>query len=134
MKKFNEQYPKFLYESLEDKVVDKLSQEYLSLKRGILDLIENSLGETNEMVKVQNFIHDYIENPQGGTLVTFVEDNDIFDFYLKFQSDVDQVCNNNGYFAKTPQENNLFSLYDVMIEGTQFTVIQVMKILEKEIF
>lgn len=134
MKKFSDQYAYLLYEALEDKVADKISTDYLSLKKGILDLIENSLDSTEELVAVQNFIHDYIEAPTNGTLIDFVEDNDIFDFYLKFQADVDQVCNNNGFFEKTPQENNLFGLYDIMIEGTRFAVLQIMKILEKEIF
>ena len=134
MKKFSTEFPHYLYESLEDKVKEKLSQNFSSLKSGILELVEKSIQDPNELINVQNFISDYIRDPNSGNLIDFVEDNNIFDFYLKYQVDIDQLCNENGYYDTTPKSNNIFSLYNFVIEGTRFAVIEGMKIIQKEIF
>ena len=134
MKRFSTEYPEYLYESLEDKVKEKLSQNFTSLKSGILNLIENSVQDPNELVNVQNFIADYIKEPNSGNLISFVEDNDIFDFYLKYQVDIDQLCNDNGFYDDTPKSKNIFSLYSFVIEGTKFAVVEGMKIIQEEVF
>jgi hypothetical protein len=134
MKTFSTEHPQYLYESLEDKVKEKLTQNFSSLKSGTLELVEGSVQDTSELVNVQNFIADYIREPNSGNLVNFVEDNDIFDFYLKYQVDVDQLCNDNGFLDDTPKSKNIFSLYNVIIEGTKFAVIECMKIIQEEVF
>jgi len=134
MKKFTEEYSKMIKENLEDTLKDKLTEQYISLKRGVLDLLDNSVDNTTELVNVQNFIRDYINDPEPGKLQDFVENGDIFNFYLKYQSDVDDICNDNNWFDDSPKSNNIFSLYDFILEGTKFGVIQCMKELEKELF
>jgi len=134
MEKFSNKYREFLHESLDDKFKDKISGEYSSLKRGILVLLDNSVDNTDELVNVQNFINDYIENPKNSTLVGLVEDGDIFSFYLKYQGNIDELCSNKNYFDKSPKENNVFSLYGFIIEGTRFAVKECMKEIETELF
>jgi hypothetical protein len=134
MKKFSYEYKDLLYENLEDKVKDKVSQDFSSLKSGTLSLIENSVNDYSELVNVQNFISDFINNPDSGNLVGFTEDRDIFDFYLKYQNDIDQICNENGFLDEAPKNKNIFSLYEFVIEGSKFAVIESMKILKNEIF
>jgi len=134
MKKFSIEYPHYLYEALEDKVKEKLSENYSALKGGILELVENSVQDTTELINVQNFISDYIKEPDSTNLNNFVEDNDIFDFYLKYQVDIDQLCVDNGYFDDIPKNKNVFSLYNFVIEGTKFAVIEGMKIIQEEVF
>jgi hypothetical protein len=134
MKKFSFEYSNFLYESLKDELKDKLSNDYSSLKEGILDLIENSINNYDELVNVQNFIGDYIKNPNEKNLNNFIEENDIFDFYLKYQIDIDQICTDKNYFNEKPSTNNIFSLYSFVIEGSKFAVLEGMKIIQKEVF
>jgi len=133
MKKFSEKYYDLIHEDLEAKFGEKIDQEYISLKRGLLDLIEKSIN-TDELVDVQNFINGFIENPDEGKLEEFVEDGDIFNFYLKYQTDIDDICNDNDFFNDSPVSINVFSLYDYVIEGTKFGVVECMKILEQEMF
>ena len=134
MQKFTQKYKDFLYESLDDKFKDKISTDYQSLKRGLLDLLDKSIDDTEELVNVQNFINNYIENPNDATLVGLVDDAEIFDFYIKYQGNIDELCNDNQYFDKTPKENNVFSLYSFIIEGTKFAVQECMKSLQNDLF
>ena len=134
MKKFTQEYSYLLYESLQDKVQNKISDQYASLKRGVLDLLENSVTDFDNLSNVEKFIKKYIEKPESKTLENFVEDGEIFDFYLKYQVDIDEICQKEGFFELIPQEQEIFSLYDFVLKGTQFAVIEIMKILQEEIF
>ena len=134
MEKYSDKYKDFLHENLEDKFKDKLSEDYISLKRGILLLLEETIENTEELVDVQNYINKSSENLDDGPLTGFIDDGDIYDFYLKYQADIDEICNNNSWFTKTPSEENVFSLYQYIINGSKFGVKQCLKILEKELF
>ena len=75
-----------------------------------------------------------IINPNESTLVGLVDDAEIFDFYIKYQGNIDEICENKQYFDKSPKENNVFSLYSFIIEGTKFAVQECMKSLENHLF
>jgi len=134
MEKYSEKYKDFLYENLDDKFKDKLDEKYISIKRGILLLLEESVEDVNELVNIQNYMHKSIEDLDSNPLIGFIDDGDIFDFYLKYQLDIDDICNNNSWFKKQPIEENIFSLYQYIINGTKFGVQMCMKIMEKEMF
>jgi hypothetical protein len=134
MKKFSEKYPDFMYESLEDKYKDKVSGDYESLKRGILLLLDNSVENTEELVNVQNFINEYIEDDDNATLVGLVDDAEIFEFWNKYKDQIDEICGDKNYFDQTPIDNNIFSVYDFMINATKFAVKETMKSLENDLF
>lgn len=134
MEKFTDKYKDFMFESLDNKFKDKLTDKYKSLKRGILLLLDNSVDNADKLVNVQNFINNYIENPNSQVLVGFVDDAEIFNFYLKYQNNVDEICADKKYFDTTPTENNIFSLYNFVTAGTKFAVLECLKVLQTDIF
>jgi len=134
MEKYSKKYKDFVYESLDDKYKDKLSEQYKSLKRGILLMLENSVENSDELVNVQNFIHEYVEDPDNATLVGLVDDAEVFDFYLKYQGNIDEICTDQNYFDKPPKENNIFSLYSFITAGTKFAVRECLKKMETDLF
>jgi len=111
---------------------EKITGKYKSLKRGILELIDGTIN-SSEMVNYQNFINKYIEDSDT-VIENFVEDNDIFNFYLKYKGDIDELLTDNDFFNKTARENDVFSLYDYVIVGTKIAVTECMEILQEEIF
>jgi len=134
MEKFTEKYKDFMFESLQDQLKDKLTEKYVSLKRGILDLLDKSVKDNTKLVNVQNFINSYLKEPEKSNMIGFVQDSEIFDFYLKYQNNIDELCNDKNYFDEVPKSNNIFSLYKYIIEGTKFAVIETLKIMENELF
>jgi hypothetical protein len=134
MKKFSEKYADFMYESLEDKYKDKISGEYESLKRGILLLLDNSVENSDELINVQNFINQYIEDDENATMVGLVDDAEIFEFWNKYKEQIDEICSDKKYFDKSPTENNIFSVYAFMINATKFAVKETLKSLENDLF
>ena len=137
MEKFTILNKEFMYESLQDKLKDKLSEKYISLKRILLDVLEKNLKEeTDELIKVQNLISSYTKDPEKNNLIGLVDDKDIYDIFLKClgKNDIDDICKNNNYFDKSPTERNILSLYGYVIDGTKFAILEVLKIMEKELF
>jgi len=108
-------------ENLDSELRDKLDSNYKSLKRGILTLIDKSVEDPEKLLNVQNYMDKYIDDDDV-ILEDFVENSDIYDFYLKYQTDVDSILSDNDYFEKTPLELNIFSLFDYTIEGTKESV------------
>lgn len=131
MEKFSSKFNEMLYESLFSQVENKLDNDMISLKRGILDLIEKSVENYSNIDKVKNFIDNFLKNQE--TLENFVENEDIFDFYFKYQNDIDENCNKTGFFNENPNQNNVKSLYDFIIVGTQHAVKNMMSIIKKEL-
>lgn len=130
MKNFTEYFK--LNEDLDSELRDKLS-EYKSLKRGLLDLIEKTVDEPEKLLNVQNYMDEYIEDDDV-VLEDFVENSDIYDFYLKYQSDIDSLLSDDDFFDKYPSELNVYSLYDYVIEGTKEAVKKCFKDMYEELF
>lgn len=136
IKKYNNFY---IIEKLDlNKLSGKLTDEYKDLKTDLIDIVNDTLEETSdESVKnedLMSFIDEYISKGKESNLLDgLIEDNDIFNFYLKHQSDIDELLNDSKYMDKSPKENNVFSLYDVIMDGTKEAIIEVFKIIKKEL-
>ena len=131
MKKFSTEYIK---ESLHDLYDAKLTDKYNSLKRGVIDLLDKTIKEPEKPASIQNFLDTYEKSPETTVIEEFVEDGDIFDFYLKYQVDVDELCKDKGWFDKPLKEYEILSLYDTITIGTKFAVTETLKLLKEEIF
>jgi hypothetical protein len=62
----------------------------------------------------------------------FIEDNDVFDFYLKYKGDIDELLMNIEFFNDPPKDNDIYSLYDFIIIGTKNAVFECMKIIQTD--
>ena len=83
MELFKKSCPKdLLFEKTSEKFSKKMDKKYLSLKTGILELVDNTLNKSDDDDKIIKLIEDYINNPNDGLLNDFVEDLEIFNFYL----------------------------------------------------
>jgi hypothetical protein len=134
MKTFSQYYN--LNENLDDQLKDKLSEKYLSLKRGVLLLIDGSLDENQkkELVNVQNYLSDIEKNGLDNVKITgLIEDADVQNFYLKYKNDIDTLLKDKGYFTDKIAPN-VYSLYDMMLNGTKKAVQYVVEILNNELF
>lgn len=132
-------YTDFLTEKLDlEKLNNKFTEEYKDLKTDLLDYMNETLEETSdENVKNEDlirFIDEYVSTgKESNSLDGLIEDNDVFNFYLKHQSDIDELLNKTEYLSKPPVDNNVFSLYDIIMDGTKEAIIETMKIIKTEL-
>jgi hypothetical protein len=93
------------------------------IKTMIEKTIKNSGGE------FKSFVDSLIKNPEDIKVEGFINDSDIYEFYLKFRNDIDELLNSVKYFDEVPSESNTFGLYDYIISGTERAVIEAVKTL-----
>jgi hypothetical protein len=105
-------------ENTDDSKFGEIKDEIKSM---IEKTIENSGGEYD------SFVDSFIKNPEDVKIEGFINDSDIYDFYLKWRNDIDEILNNVKFFDEVPSEINTFGLYDFTIKGTQKAVEEVLK-------
>jgi len=121
-----------------EELKSSLKDDYIEIKKDLIDLIDASLKEskndTYNMIDVNNFINDYISGGKESKMIDdLVEDNSIFNFYLKNQSDIDYLLNQSLYMQKPPIENDVYSLYDFVIDGTKQAILTILKYIKKDL-
>lgn len=97
---------------------DEIKDEIKSM---IESTIENSGGEFN------TFIDSLLKNPEDVKIEGLINDSDIYDFYLKWRNDVDEILNDVKFFDEAPVESNAFGLYAYTIKGTERSIEEVIK-------
>jgi hypothetical protein len=131
MEKYTSKYKYILYESLENQLKSKLNNEYISLKNGILNLIEKTIKNDN-LNEAKKFINEYIQNPVIEKIEGFNNISELYNFYLKFQNDIDEICLKNNFYRQNPEELNIKSLYDYIIEGSKSAILNIFKKIQSE--
>lgn len=121
-------------ENLGDELKDKLSNKYLSLKRGIILLIEKNLGNSKTTESLIGMLEKVRNTGINNTkIIGFIENADIINFYLKYQADIDDLLHDEKYFDIKPSDNAVFSLNEFIIDGTKKSVEFAVEIIVEEI-
>lgn len=118
-------YLQFINEAEEAK--PDTSNKYTELKDGIKSMIEKTIDKNGGEFK--SFVDKFIKTPEDVKIEGFINDSDIYEFYLKYRNDVDELLNDIKYFDEVPSESNTFGLYDYIINGTEKAVIEAVKML-----
>lgn len=92
------------------------------IKKEINEMIENTINNTGG--DIGDFVNSLKKNPEDFKIEGLINDSDIYDFYLKWRNDIDELLNNMRFYEEVPSENNIFSLYDYIIKGTEKAVIE----------
>jgi hypothetical protein len=119
-------YLQFIKEANEEEGKESLiGDKYTELKDEVKSLIEGTIEKAGGEYK--SFIDKFIKSPEDVKIEGLINDSDIYDFYLKYRNDIDELLNNIKYFDEVPSESNTFGLYDYIINGTERAVIEIVK-------
>jgi len=102
----------------------KFTEVIDEIKSMIESTIERSGGE------FKSFIDSFIKNSEDVKVEKFINDSDIYDFYLKWRNDIDEVLSDINFFDEMPTENNAFGLYEYVIKGTQKAFLEFVKMIK----
>jgi deoxyribodipyrimidine photolyase len=101
------------------------SGKYTELKDEVKSMIEKTIEKSGGEFK--SFVDKFIKSPEDVKIEGFINDSDIYEFYLKFRNDIDELLNNIKYFNQVPSESNTLGLYDYIINGTEKAVSEIVK-------
>lgn len=122
-------YLHFIKEADETEVTETKpdSSKYTELSSEVKSMIEKTIE--NSGGEFESFTDKFVKSPEDVKIEGFINDSDIYEFYLKFRNDIDELLNDIKYFDEVPSESNTFGLYDYIINGTEKAVIEVVKTL-----
>ena len=103
--------------------------KYTEVKEEVNKMIENTIQKSGGELK--SFIESFEKNPEDIKVEGFINDSDIYDFYLKFRNDIDEILNNIKFYDESPTEVNAFGLYEYVIKGTERAFMEVVKMINK---
>jgi deoxyribodipyrimidine photolyase len=120
-------YLQFIKEADEVQPVEKSQDtgKYTELSDEVKSMIEKTIEKNGGEFK--SFVDKFTKSPEDVKIEGFINDSDIYEFYLKFRNDIDELLNNIKYFNEVPSESNTFGLYDYIINGTEKAVSEIVK-------
>lgn len=103
---------------------DKFNDIKDEVKKMIEKTIERQGGDFD------SFIEKLLKEDTDSKIEGFINDSDIYDFFLKWKNDIDEILNSIKFFDEIPTKNNIFGLYEYIIKGTEKAVKEVIKMLK----
>lgn len=116
----------YISEDVDDNISSD-NNEYKELKDEIKKMVEKTVE--NNGGQYQSFIDSYSTSPEDYQIEGLINDSDIYDFYLKYRNEIDELLNDIKFFDEIPSENNSYSLYEYVINGTKRTVDEIIEII-----
>lgn len=104
------------------------SSKYTEVIEEVKSMIDKTIEESGGESK--SFIKSYTKNPKDVKIRGFINDADIYDFYLKWRNDIDEILNNLKFFDEMPTKNNAFGLYEYVIKGTEKAFLEIVKMIK----
>lgn len=110
----------FIFEKNEE---DKKPNEsvFLELKDELITMIEKSLNSSDSKT-TEDFISAYLSDQEKNQIEGLINDSDVYEFYLKFRNQIDEILSSINFYDEKPSDLNSFSLYDYLITGTKRAV------------
>lgn len=115
-------YTKFVNEDLSTDIT--ISDEYKDIKTNIVEMIEKSV-EKPSMEVLKKTLTDYVADIDENPIEGLVNDSDVYEFYLKWRNDIDNILADIEFYEKRPSSMDVFSLYDYIVVGTKNSVKEI---------
>src|ERR1035437_4180152 len=120
-------YIEFIKEATESEedIVAEDTNKYSDIKEEVKSMIDKTIENSGGEFK--SFVESFVKNPEDVKIEGLINDSDVYDFYLKFRNDIDEMLNDVKFFDEVPSEVNAFGLYDYLIKGTQKFIEEFLK-------
>lgn len=104
------------------------SSKFTEIKDEIKSMIEKTIEKSGG--ELNQFVDSFNKNPEDVKIEGFINDSDIYEFFLKWRNDIDEILNDVKFFNENPVEINAIGLYDYVIKGTERAFQEVVKMIK----
>lgn len=98
----------------------------ITLKDDLNRMIEDSVN-TSDIKTKEDFIESYLKDDTDTEIVGLINDSDVYEFYLKYRVEIDELLLNMNYYDESPASANVFGLYDYIVHSTKVAVKDVVQ-------
>ena len=117
-------------EKMDELSLDRFPDLAKELEEMIAGSMPNLKGEEANSTMVDEFIRAFNRSPEDTAIEGLINDSDVYDFYLMWRSDIDDILSAVNFFDEVPSENKVYSLYDYIIRGTRQAVRELISLME----
>lgn len=103
-------------EPVEADTIDDKDREN-DFKDAVKQILDETEKEGSKQKELMQKIAD--QGVEDSNLVGFIEENDIYDFYLQHQFDINNALDDVGFFDSPASKYGVKSLYDYVLVGTR---------------
>ena len=115
-------YSDFIKESSED----NNSGKYQELKEELKTLIQKTIDEEKQYASIDEFVKSF-QKKGDIEIVGLINQDDVYQFYIDWRNDIDEVLNSINFFDEIPSEINAIGLYSYIIVGTKKAIQELVK-------
>lgn len=125
-------FHQFINEALKDELSGKLSDKFKDIKEVLIEMIEKSLN-TSDTKTFEDFIQAYVKNPEDTKVEGLINDAEIYEFYLKYRNEIDEILSEINFYDQKPSDLNVFGVYDYIIKSTNSAVSELIKMIQSDL-
>ena len=117
-----------------DEIVDT-EKENIDTYKDIIDQLEEMVKKTIERSggEYKTFIKSFVKDSESFKIEGLINDSDIYEFYLKYRNQIDELLNQLKFYDTPPSEENVFGLYDYITKGTSKAVEELVKMMSEKL-
>jgi len=103
------------------------ASKYTEIKKEIKEMIEKTVDNSGGSYET---LLDKLSK-KDAKIEGLINDSDVYDFYLKYRNDIDEILNDLKFFGESPSSINAIGLYDYVIKGTQRAIEESVRLLSE---
>lgn len=114
-------FQQYIFEDLVSDLKNKVSNNNSDIKQDLIEIIQKSTDSENKS-DFDAKIDSIVKNPNDMNVRGLNNDSDIYEFYLKYRNEIDEILEKSEFFSSLQdfqKDNNLISLYDFVIKATK---------------
>ena len=123
-------YSEYIKEASEEieKSKDSASDE---IKADIKEKIESTIKKSGG--EYSAFVDKFAKDPESVQIEGLISDDQIYEFWLKFENDIDELLNGVGFFDQSPVSMNVIGVYKYVVSSARKAIELVVGMLRDEI-
>lgn len=100
--------------------------DYEGIRGDVEKMIKDTIGEDGD---VKQFAQKYVKNPGQVEIEGLINDDQVHDFWLKYENEIDEILNKVKFFEESPDELNAIGTYKYIIVSTKRAVSEIVKMI-----
>ena len=106
---------------LSDLITEKAKIETKTLTDNIIEIFSESIGSDDKTL-IKKAISSYISDEESIAIKGLVNDSDVYDFFVKYTTDIDNTLRDINHYDKSPNSLNALGIYDYIIISTKIAI------------
>ena len=113
-------YIEFLRESQDISDISGLE----GMRSDIEKMIKDTVGDSGD---VKDFAKKYVKEPEQNEIEGLINDDQVHDFWLKYENEIDELLNRIKFFDESPNELNAVGTYKYIIASTKRAILEIVR-------